>query len=77
MRKAAIQKSGVVRGTDLIAVTGDLGLSVGTPVKLQIRVAEDGRKLDASVFGIWKNRKDLKNPKRWVNELRQKKWRKS
>jgi len=76
MRKAAIRKAGVVRDTDLIAVTGDVGLPVGTPVKIEIHVAEKDRKLDRSVFGIWKDREDLKNPKRWVTNLRQKKWRK-
>ena len=75
MKSAAIKKNGVVREADLIAVADDIGLSVGTPVQLQIRVIKGGRKLDQSVFGIWKDRKDLSNPAQWVAELRLGKWR--
>jgi hypothetical protein len=77
MKSQAIKKKGVIRDNNVITLKDEVGLPVGTIVEVQIKVVPAPSKVDRSVFGLWKDRADLEDSRRWVRELREKKWRRS
>ena len=75
MKSRALKKKGVVQANNIIVLSDEVDLPVGTPVKVQIKLAETKAKVDRSVFGMGKDRKDMEDSRRWVRELREKAWR--
>jgi hypothetical protein len=72
-----MKKNGVVQSNNSITLTDGMDLSPGTKVEVQIRVIKPRSKIDRSVFGIWRNRKDIGESREWVSLLREKEWRRS
>jgi predicted DNA-binding antitoxin AbrB/MazE fold protein len=72
-----MKKKGVVKSTNLIALADEVNLSPGTRVEVEIRVLKPKSKVDRSVFGMWKDRKDMQESQQWVARLRKDAWRKS
>jgi predicted DNA-binding antitoxin AbrB/MazE fold protein len=65
-----MKKNGVVKSTNLIALADEVNLSPGTRVEVEIRVLKPKSKIDRSVFGMWKDRKDMQESQQWVARLR-------
>jgi hypothetical protein len=75
MNKTAIKRLGVVQRGNVIALTEDLEIEPGTEVKIEIEVPRRRLRLDKSIFGMWKDRRDLSDSRKWANGLRDHRWR--
>ena len=61
---------GKLRGREIM-LTEELGI----PGEVEVEVEISFPKEEAEVFGIWKDRKDIKSSIDWVKNLREKEWR--
>ena len=48
---------------------------MGIPGEVEVEIRFPTVKEEAEVFGIWKDRKDIKSSIDWVRNLREKEWR--
>ncbi|NQE45309.1 hypothetical protein C5S31_04720 [ANME-1 cluster archaeon GoMg2] len=61
---------GKLRGKEIM-LTEELGI----PGEVEVEVEISFPKEETEVFGIWKDRKDIKSSIDWVRNLREKEWR--
>ena len=63
---------GKLKGREIV-LEEEMGISGEVDVEVEISFPK--AKEEAEVFGIWKDRKDIKSSIDWVRNLREKEWR--